>query len=232
MTGWAEYALALALFVASHFLPRAGGMRDRLIGTVGRPVYFGLYGLLSLALLVWVVSAAIRAPYVALWTQLPWTRWVPNVAMPVATILVTCGIGIRQPFTLGGRRDAGFDPSRPGFAAVSRHPLFVALALWSGAHIVPNGDLAMVILFSSFLVMALAAIPAFDARARRELGDATAGFLASTAILSPIPLFRRDWLRANASNMAMRAGIGCLLWIGLLHLHRPVIGVSPFPLWP
>ena len=230
MTGWAEYTLALALFVASHFLPRLGGLRERLIGAVGRRAYFSAYGALSVVLLVWVISGAIRAPHVELWPQLPWTRWVPNLAMPVALMLVTCGIGLRQPFTLGGRRGAAFDPARPGFAAISRHPLFVALALWSGAHLVPNGDLAKVILFGSFLVMALAAIPAFDARARRALAGDAGAFFANTAILSPAPLMRRDWLRANARSTAIRAGIGLLLWVALLHLHAMVIGVSPFPI--
>ncbi|EPX75603.1 NnrU family protein [Salipiger mucosus] len=230
MTGWTEYALALVLFVASHFLPRLGGLRERLIGSVGRRIYFSVYGLVSIALLVWVISAAIRAPHVQLWPQLPWTRWVPNIAMPVAIILVTCGIGMRQPFTLGGRRGAEFDPAQPGFAAVSRHPLFLALALWSGAHLVPNGELSMVILFGSFLAMALAAMPAFDARARRALDDSAEPFLANTAILSPAPLMRRDWLRANARGTAIRAAIGLFLWVGLLHLHTMVIGASPFPI--
>lgn len=230
MTGWSEYALALALFVASHFLPRLGGLRERLIGALGRRVYFSLYGLLSIVLLVWVVSAAIRAPYVALWPQLPWTRWVPNIAMPIALVFATCGIGLRQPFTLGARRGAAFDPAIPGFAAVSRHPLFLALALWSGAHLVPNGALATVILFGSFLGMALVAIPAFDARARRTLGQNEAeAFFARTAILSPAPLLRGDWLRANGRRMAFRAAAGLFLWLALLHLHSLVIGVSPFP---
>ena len=229
MTGWTEYGLALTMFIASHFLPRIGGLRERLIDAVGRREYFSVYGVLSIVLLVWVVSAAIRAPHVDLWPQLPWTRWVPNVAMPIAMILVTCGIGPCQPFTLGGRRGAEFDPTRPGFAAVSRHPLFLALALWSGAHLVPNGDLAMVILFGSFLVMALAAIPAFDARARRTLGGEAGTFFANTAILSPTPLMRRDWLSANARATAIRAGVGLSLWIALLHLHAMVIGVTPFP---
>lgn len=229
MTGWTEYALTLILFVGSHFLPRLGGLRERLIGLLGRPAYFSLYGLMSLALLAWVVAAAIRAPYLALWPQLPWMRWVPNLAMPVALVLACCGFRLPQPFTLGGRRDATFDPTDPGFAAVSRHPLFLALALWAGAHLVPNGDLAMAILFGSFLVMALAAIPAFDAKARRVLGDGAAPYFARTAILSLAPLARPDWRQRNGRRTALRAGLGLLLWVALLHLHKLVIGVSPFP---
>ena len=229
MTGWGEYALALALFVGSHFVPRLGGLRERMIGRLGRRAYFGLYGVLSTALLVWLVSAAIRAPYVELWPQMPWTRWVPNIAMPVALVLVSCGIGLRQPFTLGGRRGVAFDPDDPGFAAISRHPLFLALALWAGGHLVPNGDLAMVVLFGSFTLMALVAIPAFDGRARRMLGPAAGVFLAQTAVLSLAPLAETSWRRANTRRMSLRAFLGLVLWVALLHLHGVIIGASPLP---
>ena len=74
MTGWTEYTLALVAFTASHFVPRIGDLRGRLIGRVGRRAYFSVYGLLSLALLVWVIVAAGRAPFVEVWPQAPWTR--------------------------------------------------------------------------------------------------------------------------------------------------------------
>jgi len=229
VSGWGEYALAMALFVASHFLPRLGGLRERLMARYGRRAYFTAYGFLSLALLVWVIAAAGRAPYVELWPQFPWMRWLPNLAMPLAAMLVTCGAGLRNPFTLGGPRRP-FVPGAPGFAAVSPHPLFLALALWAGSHLVANGDLAHVILFGSFTAMALAAIPAFDARARRSLGPEAPAFFAGTALLSFAPLARPGWRRANARALVLRALLGLGLWAAALHLHEVVIGVSPFPL--
>lgn len=230
MTGSTEYAVALALFVASHFLPRLGGMREKLIGAVGRRTYFSLYGLVSVALLVWVIVAAGRAPYIELWPQLPWTRWVPNLAMPLAAILACWSLGMAQPFTLGGRRGAILDPDRPGLSALSRHPLFLALAIWAAAHLLANGDLAHVILFGSFLLMAVVAIPAFDGKARRALPRQTADrFFKRTSILSLAPLTDRSWLAANRRSLAYRSAVGLVLWLGALHLHSAVIGASPFP---
>lgn len=229
MNDWTEYLLALALFAASHFLPRLGGVRERLIAHVGRPAYFAAYGVVSLVLLIWLVAAAGRAPYVELWPQWPWTRWVPNLVMPLAFVLIACGAGLPQRFTLDGQRSAEFDPADPGMAAVSRHPLFVSLALWSGAHLPPNGDLAHVILFGSFMVMALGAILAFDAKARRVLGPKAAAFFGRTAILSAAPLADPAWLRRNRRAMLSRAGLGLLAWLVVIQLHGWVFGVSPFP---
>lgn len=229
MTGWTAYALALALFVVSHFVPRLGDLRGRLIAGIGRRTYFSVYGLISLALLVWVVSAAARAPFVELWSQTALTRWIPNVVMPAALILAALGPGMRQPFTLGGRRGAAFDPDQPRLAALSRHPLFMALALWAVAHLAPNGDLAHVILFGLFAALALAAIPIFDARARRSLGPDAPAFFASTAILSLRPLASPAWRKANARALAKRTAIGLTLWVVLYALHAPVIGLPPTP---
>ena len=148
MGGWGEYGLAMGLFIASHFLPRIGGLRERLIGAVGRRMYFSVYGMLSLLLLAWVIVAAGRAPYVELWTQMPWMRWLPNLAMPLAGLLVICGAGVNNPWTLGGRGDVkSATGGAPGFAALSRHPLLVALGLWAASHAVVNGDLAHLTLF-------------------------------------------------------------------------------------
>lgn len=135
MTDWLEFAAALAAFFASHLLPARPGVRERLIALLGRRLYFALYGTISLLVLGWLILAAGRAPFVELWPQTPATRWVPNLSAPVVWTLVVQGIGLPWPWTLGGRRSAAFDPDRPGFAAITRHPLLIALMLWSAAHL-------------------------------------------------------------------------------------------------
>lgn len=227
---WLSFAALFAVFAASHYLPGATGLRVGLIARFGRRAYFSAYGLLSLGLLAGLIQAAGTAPYVELWPALPWQRWVPALAMPFAFVLAVCGIGRTTPFTLGGSRSARFDPADPGLAAVTRHPLFLALALWSGAHLVANGDLAHVLLFGTFLGMALAAIRGAERRTAREMPAADrAVFLDATALLSLAPLADPAWLRRNLPRLAPRAGLGLLIWIAALHLHEPLIGLSPMP---
>lgn len=226
MNGWLEFTLAMAAFAGSHFVPRLRDLRGRLIALVGRRTYFSVYGLVSLAILAWIIAAAGRAPFVMLWPQEPWMRWVPNLVMPLALVLAAAGFGIRQPHTVGAKRGATFDPGNPGLAAVTRHPLLLALALWAGAHVLPNGDLAHVILFGGFAALSLAAIPLFDARARRLEGP---DFFGQTAILSLRPLGCAAWWRANRRALALRAAVGLVLWAGLLHAHAMLFGVSPLP---
>lgn len=228
---WLAFAAALAAFMGSHYLPAAAGLRETWIARFGRRAYFTAYGLLSLVLLGWLIAAAGSAPYVELWPPAPWQRWLPNLAMPVAFVLAACGMGMPQPFTLGGRRAARFDPADPGLAAVTRHPLLLALGLWSGTHLVANGDLAHVILFGGFLAMALVAAGASDRRAARELpaGEA-ARFFGATALFSLRPFADPAWRRRTLPRLTVRAGVGLFLWLAALHLHEPVIGLSPVPL--
>jgi uncharacterized membrane protein len=225
MTG---FALAFAGFLLTHFVPTRPRIRERLIGALGRRAWFSIYGLISLAVTAWVLWAAGQAPYVELWPQLPWTRWVPNLVLPVATTLAVCGLPA-QTVTLGGPRLSRLDPERPGLAALTRHPLLWALALWAGAHLFPNGDLAHVILFGGFALMALAAMPAFDARARQSLPPLDAhAYFATTATLSLRPLLDPAWRRSTAP-LAPRLLIAATLWLALLLLHPHVIGASPRP---
>ncbi|HET9067552.1 MAG TPA: NnrU family protein [Amaricoccus sp.] len=228
---WLPFAASLAIFAGSHYLPAATGWREALIARFGRRAYFTAYGLLSLLLLGWVIAAAGTAPYVEIWPQLAWQRWVPNIAMPFAFVLAACGVGMPQPFTLGGRRAARFDPADPGPAAVTRHPVLLALALWAGAHLVANGDLAHVVVFGGFLAMALVAMRAGDRRAAAALPAAdAAAFFGATAGVSLVPLGDGEWWRRNGGRLLPRAAIGLLVWVVALLLHPALIGVSPLPL--
>ena len=215
MSGWAELGLAFALFAAAHLIPVRAGLRPYLVGFAGQQTYLASYALVSVGLLAWLIVAAGRAPYVGLWASAPWQAWTALVAMAPVCMLVALGLGVPNPFSFGGGDAARFDPSRPRIVGVTRHPLLWALAVWAGAHLLANGDLAHLLLFGGFLVMALTGIVQLDRRARRRLGDAR-------------------WVRLARRNLtgwrgvdALRLAGAVLLYAALLLAHSPVIGVSP-----
>lgn len=227
--GWAEFALAFVVFAGSHFLPARGGLREALIAKTGRRAYFAGYGMVSLLVLIWLIAAAGRAPYVEIWPPVDWTRRVPGLLMPVAVFLAVAAVGTRSPFTLGSKRGGAFDPADPGLAALTRHPLLWALTLWSVSHLPPNGDLAHVLLFGGFAVMSLAAMSTFDRRAKNALCAADSARLFRAApLLSARCLTALAWLGANGWPLTWRLLIAWLVWGAALMLHLAVIGVSPF----
>ncbi|WP_281827145.1 NnrU family protein [Jannaschia rubra] len=219
--GWAELVAAFAAFFVSHSVPLRPPVRARLVGVLGRRGFTLAYSALSLAALVWLIVAAGRAPFVQVWPRLGWQPWVPLLAMAGACALLALAIGRPNPFSFGGP-STGFDPARPGVVRVVRHPLLVAMALWAGAHLVPNGDLAHVLLFGSFAGFALLGIRIVDRRRRRIMGpEVWDGLAAEVRAHPPRP--------ASWGGAAVRLGAAAALYLVLIALHPAVIGVSPLP---
>ncbi|SOC05403.1 uncharacterized membrane protein [Rhodobacter sp. JA431] len=223
---WIEFALAMGLFMVSHRLPAALGVKGWLLRKLGPRGYLIAFSIVSLALLWWVIMAAQRAPFVELWAPEPWHRWAVNIVMPVVIALGSFGVAAPNPFAFEGT-PKGFDPAHPGIAGLTRQPLLWALALWAGAHLLPNGDVAHVLLFGPFLLLALIGMPVVEARKRRALGAKRwAQLTAHTHLLPLAALITGRW-KPHAAPSWRRAGIAVFLWVGLWHLHQPVIGLWP-----
>jgi uncharacterized membrane protein len=229
MGGWSEYALAWAFFLASHALPAQPDLRARLVAATGRGVYLVGYIAVSIAALAWLIVAAGRAPYVPLWDAAAWRALAPPVAMIPACLLVAYAIGAPNPLSFGGAGDDRFDPERPGVVGVARHPLLWALALWSGAHLLANGDLAHALLFGGFLAMSLGGMAMLDARKRRLLGQGAWARLSASTSFWPFAALATGRWRPGGPPGVLRAALAALLWQALIWAHPPVIGVGALP---
>ncbi|MFT7593739.1 MAG: putative membrane protein [Paracoccaceae bacterium] len=223
MGGWTEFISALVVFLLSHMIPVRPPMRPLLIRALGLRGYFLGYSLLSVLVLVWMIVAAGRAPYVEVIPPLEMFRWGPLIVMPVVCVLAVAGISSVNPLSFGGLGRGAFDPTRPGILAVSRHPLLLALLIWSLVHLLTNGDLAHVLLFGMFAGFAGIGMALIDRRKRRELGpEVWQGMAQNTARLS---LSGEGRVRLGLWQWGVSAGVfAVLLWAHLL-----VIGVSPLP---
>lgn len=225
MWDWAEFILALGLFIGSHPLPKATGLKAWLTARIGRRGYLILYSVVSVLLFSWVIVAVSRAPYIGLWDQAQWQRVMINIAMPVAIFLGTFGIAAPNPFAFEGRR-SGFDPERPGIAGVTRQPFLWSMALWSGAHTIVNGDLAHFLVFGPLFLFATGGLVIADRVARRRLGAEWGRLAAHTGLVPFAALVRGRW-RPKALPSLPRLALAVLLWVGIWHAHAPVIGAWP-----
>jgi uncharacterized membrane protein len=218
--GLGALVVAVAVFLASHSLTNRPAFRRWAEARLGGARHFTIaYSLVSLLLLAWMIAAYRDAPMLVVWGQQPWMRWLPPLVMPLACVLAVAGLSSPNPFSIGpGAR--GFDPARPGILRLTRHPVLWAAGLWAGAHIVPNGDAAALVLFVPLLLLALVGPMMLDRKRRRVLG------FEEWSRLAAIP---RDWLAMAREVGWKRILGGLLLYVALLHLHGPVIGASPYP---
>jgi uncharacterized membrane protein len=226
-TDWGEVILALFCFLLAHALPARPGIRPAIVAAIGRPAYVGLYSLLSLLLLMWIARAAARAPFIELWPYDQVRSTIPVGGMLFVCLLLVFGLTSPNPLSLA--RAAGFDPDRPGVAAVVRHPVLWAALIWSGAHAIANGDLAHLMVFGAFSALAIGGMLALDARSRRRLGVQEWERLARrTSNIPFLGLARGAPLRFRTGT-AIRIAAAALLYLLLLFSHEILAGV-PVPL--
>jgi uncharacterized membrane protein len=220
--GWGEFVAAFAAFFLSHSLPLRPSLRPWLTAWLGARGFTLAYSALSVAILAWLIDAAGRAPFVPLWTWAPWQHNVTLLAMLAVCLIVAFAVARPNPFSFGGGR-AGFDPARPGIVRLLRHPLLAALALWAFAHLIPNGDLAHVLLFGIFGIFALIGHVLVDRRRRRALGSEWQRLDGAVrrGLVVPRP--------ATWTGAIVRLGVGIALYTGLIAVHPLLFGVSPLP---
>lgn len=150
--------------------------------------------------------------------------------MPFVVALLAFSVAAPNPLSFGGARNERFDPKRPGVVGLARHPLLLALALWAFAHVIPNGDLAHVVMFGLLGSFALLGTPLIDRRKRRALGEAQWSMMARNTSLIPLTA----WLARGAPTGVRRVSLprvcaALATSVSAIGLHAPVIGAAPWP---
>ncbi len=129
--------LGLAVFLGVH-ASRILGIRALLIRGIGEPLFAVFYSVLSAIGLALIVYGHILAhPSANIWNPPEWSRTVALVAVPASLVLLV----------------ATYLPSH--IRSVTRHPMTLAVVLWSGSHLLANGEVASVALFGGFFVWSL-----------------------------------------------------------------------------
>ncbi|MEJ6479163.1 MAG: NnrU family protein [Octadecabacter sp.] len=216
--GWFEFIAAFVVFFLGHSIPVRPAMRAKLVATLGPRGFTIGYSILSLGVLIWLIGAASRAPYVPLWDWAVWQNLIVLAVMAFVIALLALSIGRPNPFSFGGARNDMFNPEMAGIVAVFRHPLLVALALWAIAHMIANGDLAHVVLFGTFAGFALVGQRIIDRRKQRQMG-AQWGELKAKMRIGTL----------NPKGTVLRQIIAVLAFGVLLWLHPMLFGVNPLP---
>lgn len=226
-----EFSFALAAFFVSHRLPTRPSVRRWLVAKLGEPLYRLIYGVISIAVLAWLIAAAVRAPAVILWWPQPWQTYVPLWLMPVSLALIGAAALSPNPLSVN-LRAVSFDPSRPGIVSITRHPMLWGFGLWALSHAVANGDLVSLILFGGLGAFALIGMRILDVKLQNRLGEQEWRRLAeSTSVLPLGAVFAaRATLHVDARMMlGVLIGIGFYAWF-VVRGHELVIGADPLGL--
>ena len=124
----------LVLFLGMHLVPVVPPLRARWVAASGETGYRRVFSLVSAAGLALIVAGYMAAPR---GTQLFAGYGAAQAAAPLVMI---------ASFVLFAAANM-----RTHIRARLRHPMLLGLILWSGVHLLANGDLRGTVLFGAFL---------------------------------------------------------------------------------
>ena len=119
--------LAALIWLGIHIGIAGTQLRHALVDRIGEMPFRGVFSLLSIlaiVFMVWAWSAAWTTP---LWYAPQWLRWVLVAAMLVAFVLFVASLTQRNPTMISGEA-AMAQPPR-GIQRVTRHPMLWSFAL-------------------------------------------------------------------------------------------------------
>lgn len=222
--------LIAALFlVGTHLGIASSQLRPQLVASIGEGPYRILYSLVSIVAIAWLVHAFGAAPFQPLWEPGPGLRHLPLLVMPVACLFLVCALTQRNPTALGQAPDPDAAEPARGIIRITRHPMMWAVTLWGVVHVLANGDLASLVFFGAFAVLALAGTVLIDAR-RTEQRPPGWGVLVQRTSNLPFQaiLERRQRLVPGEIGLA-RVAAALALYVGLIWLHPWLFGVAVTP---
>jgi uncharacterized membrane protein len=221
--------IAAVVFAAAHFLISSTDLRPLLVGRVGERAYAGLFSAQALALIVWLAFAFQAAPRDRLLWEIPGVTHLALALMPLILVLAIGGFTAPNPSAVM-MAAPGADWQPKGILTVTRHPVMWAFGFWAVLHVLANGDLAGLIFFGAFAVLALFGTLAIDAKKRRTWpAKSWQSFTATTSNLPFLAIAqgrtRFDWRGIGWKTLVIAAAlyVAIIFWF-----HPQVIGAPLF----
>jgi uncharacterized membrane protein len=223
------FAAAL-FFDGIHFLISGTALRDKIVGLTGERRFQGLFSLMSLFGIVWLSRAYGQAEYTQLWAEPLALRPVALIVMLFAFFFVVLAFTSPNPTAVGGGVLLTEKEPAKGIQRITRHPFLWGVALWSFTHLVLKGDLASVIFFGTFLILAIAGPFSIDRKRKKAFGEGWNRFAALTSNVPFMAIIQgRNSLKIHEIGWWPPL-LAFILYGFFLHFHSTLFGVSPLPM--
>lgn len=182
-----QMVIAGALLLGTHLGVSSSGLRGRLVAMLGEKGYLGLYSLVSLATLgylIWLYGELPRYDYI--WAPRPALYIAAQIIMPFSFLLALGGFLVKNPTNVGMEgllRDSKDPDFARGVTRITRHPFQWGVVLWAIAHLLANGDTVSVTFFGTFLLLSGLGSVLIDRKKALVLGSDWQAYAARTSNL-------------------------------------------------
>ena len=126
--------VGLIMFHTVHVVPMNPALRNGLVERFGEGAYKGIFSLVSLIGLGLIIWGKSSTGFIELYDPPNWGKAATMILVLLAFIFL-----------------AAFH-TKSYIRARLKHPMLIAIILWSLGHLLANGDVASVLLFGSFLL--------------------------------------------------------------------------------
>jgi len=156
-----QLTAAAAFFVMIHLLISGTSVRDGVVRRIGEGPYMGLFSLLSVAGLTWMILAYGQARG-EVWNTVYWgvgpaTRHTQILLQLIAVFFIVIGLTTPNPTSVKQEGVLEREDAVKGMLRITRHPFLWGVAIWASGHLIVNGDRASMTLFGTLLILAQAA---------------------------------------------------------------------------
>jgi uncharacterized membrane protein len=227
---------AAVTFAVLHLLVAGTKLRDRIVAVVGEQRYLGLFSLATFVVIGWLAwsyshafSSSANAGY---WTTPAWLKWTCGGVVLLAMLAIIVGVTTPNPTAV--QQEKVLDTPEParGVLRITRHPFLWGVALWSTAHLIANGDRASLVLFSTFLIVAVFGTTSIDHKRRRRYGASWEAFAGKTSNLPFAAILAgRNALKIGEIGV-WRIALALAVYAGIVLAHPWLFGAAPLPWRP
>lgn len=213
--------IAATAFVGTHFL-LSHPLRRPIVARVGETAFLGIYSLVAIATLGWLVVAYRAAPATAPFWPVGDVLWgIVTFVMLVASVLLM-GSLVRNPAVPNPAGTGTAPDTARGVYAITRHPMLWSFALWGLCHIAVYPIAANIVLAGAIILLSLVGAALQDRKKEQLLPRMWPVWEARTSYW-PFAAVARGRARLTAFGPHELLG-GLLVWLAATWAHLPLAG--------
>ncbi|NPD68345.1 MFS transporter [Lichenicola cladoniae] len=221
MEGTTAVPIAAAAFVGTHFL-LSHPLRRPIVRRLGETGFLGIYSLVAIATLGWLVVAYRAAPATApLWPVNDVLWAAATIVMLVASVLLM-GSLVRNPATPNPTGTGTAPDTASGVYAITRHPMLWSFALWGLCHIAVYPVAANIAVAGAIIVLSLVGAALQDRKKEQLLPEMWPAWESRTSYW-PFAAIAQGRARLGAFGMHELLG-GLVVWLAATWAHLPLAG--------
>ena len=190
-----------------------------------------MFSLASLSGIIWLAlsyNTLSAQGSSVLWELGQGVKHLGIVVVAIAFLLGVTGLLTPSPTSIGMEGRASREDAVQGVLRVTRHPFLWAVALWAAFHLAANGDVASVIFFGTFLLLAVLGTYSIDAKRARTMGEAWQGFARRTSNIPFAAIAGGRNTFELGELLSYRLAVAVLAFVAMLFVHARLFSASPF----